>query len=337
MSMFSWYHQHTVGHHVDTNIPGCDPDLYHFALNADTGMPGFRTSIELRTLPENSNGQRRERFWRKGRWLRIPMSTVGPSLLWDPLSLGNPQFVQAFLGLVPFRRFWMRGLFMHSVGRSIVIWLAIIHPITICLVAASNWLTGAAQAFLFVVTPYAIHGCIFYVFSQVSHVQQECSKLKLDDVSMQLWHHSNPKLRQYQLECEHSSFETTGFDQQSQPAQEWAIHQVENTLDYAVDSRFWLHVSVGLNLQAVHHLFPQVGWGHYTELGPIVRDVCAEFNVKYSVKPSFWDALNSHFHHLSVINDEPYASVWVRPQPGRASRATLELLGQLDQVARKTL
>jgi hypothetical protein len=33
---------------------------------------------------------------------------------------------------------------------------------------------------------------------------------------------------------------------------EWAAHQIEHTLDYAVDSPLWLHLSNGLNLQVVH-------------------------------------------------------------------------------------
>ena len=50
----------------------------------------------------------------------------------------------------------------------------IIHPITISLVSASGWILGALSAVLFVVLPYAVHGCLFYAFSQVSHIQDEC-------------------------------------------------------------------------------------------------------------------------------------------------------------------
>jgi len=336
MSMFSWYHQHTIGHHVDTNIPGRDPDLYHFVMNA--GLPGFRTTVELRPLPEIN----REKFWRSGLWLRIPFSTDGPSIIWDMTSLCSPAFVQSFLGLVPYRALWMQGLAMHSVGRSIVIWLAIIHPITISLVTANNWLIGALKAVLFVIAPYAIHGCIFYVFSQVSHVQQECSKIQLDDSSQCLSHHSSPEFIPKHTGHARTDFAPVPFDLQHNSLdanypQEWAVHQVENALDYAVESRFWLHISLGLNLQVVHHLFPQVAWCHYTDLSPIVRDVCSEFGVNYNTKTSFWEALASHFSYLKLINDEPYASVWVRPPPGRASVATLHALDQLDISVRKAL
>lgn len=46
--------------------------------------------------------------------------------------------------------------------------------------------------------------------------------------------------------------------QQQEAVEEWAVHQIGHALDYATESRFWLHVSNGLNLQVVHHLFPQV-------------------------------------------------------------------------------
>merc|ERR1740121_1774530 len=70
-----------------------------------------------------------------------------------------------------------------------IIWLAIIHPITICLVAASHWAQGILRAALFVVFPYALHGCLFYAFSQVSHVQRECSGLKADGVDRTKFQH----------------------------------------------------------------------------------------------------------------------------------------------------
>jgi len=92
--------------------------------------------------------------------------------------------------------------------------------------------------------------------------------------------------------------------------QEWARHQVEHALDYASGSRLWLHLSVGLNLQVEHHLFPQVGWGHYRELAPIVRTTCAEFGVAYSEQPSFWAALKGHFSHLQRLNSGELADKW---------------------------
>lgn len=239
--------------------------------------------------------------------LRIPLATFGPTLLWDINSLSADVFGQAFLGLVPYRQKWMDGLHLHSIGRSIVIWLAIIHPITISLTTARNWAAGAVYAFFFVIVPYYIHGCIFYVFSQVSHVQQECSNVTPEE-------------------------QAAGIKDSDEKPAEWALQQVEHTLDYAIGSTFWLHVSNGLNLQVVHHLFPQVGWGHYVQLAPIIHEVCADFNVAYATKSSFWKAVASHYSYLVSINDEPNASLWIQPPPGQASPGALPVLGQSDAV-----
>jgi len=348
MSLFSWYHQHTVGHHCDTSIPGRDPDLYHFAIHADKGMPGFRTSVELRTLPEFSermqkreaqNGKpteilKRESYWRSGFLLRVPFSTLGPTLLWDIQSLAIPELDQAFLGLVPYRSRWMQGLAIHSIGRVLVIWLAFIHPITICLVTASGWGTGLLSAACFAIFPYAIHGCIFYAFSQVSHVQEECSQHKIGPAEHSAWSHRHPTSKRMNdrppRETPKNAEDIINEESGRVKPKEWAIHQVEHALDYAIDSKFWLHVSNGLNLQVVHHLFPQVGWGHYTELAPIIQEVCSEFGVKYATKPSFFSALSSHYDYLKHINDEPNGSVWIKPSPGRASPDALWVLDQVD-------
>jgi hypothetical protein len=175
MSLFSWQHQHTIGHHVHTNIAGSDPDLYHFTLGADAGMPGFRTSVETCTLPEKAyDGCSRSAWWRRGFQLRVPLATFGPSILWDPMSLADPIFDHSFMGIVPYPQLSSLQLFTHSVGRCIVIWLALIHPITICLVAATDWGRGAVLALLFAIIPFGVHGTLFYMFSQVSHVQHQC-------------------------------------------------------------------------------------------------------------------------------------------------------------------
>ena len=75
------------------------------------------------------------------------------------MSLVVPDFEASFLGVVPYRQGhtgWELG--GHSAGRAIIIWLAIIHPITVSLVTASSWLTGGLAALLFIVLPYGLHG-----------------------------------------------------------------------------------------------------------------------------------------------------------------------------------
>jgi hypothetical protein len=126
-SQLSWQHQHTVGHHVHTNVAGWDPDLYHFTAAADNGLPGCRTSLGERTLPERvgRTGRffTRERWWRLGWRLRVPFSSFGPSIISDTMSL--VEFGGAFVGLVPYIGISELELTLHSIGRCIVIWMTV--------------------------------------------------------------------------------------------------------------------------------------------------------------------------------------------------------------------
>jgi hypothetical protein len=218
-------------------------------------------------------------------------------------------------------------------------------------VTAEGWVSGAGRSVLFVIAPYAIHGCLFYIFSQVSHIQQECFGVDVDESTRALWYHSHPydknELMHRQTSAGSVSLmprsgpslaaekETASAKQcaKATTPREWAVHQVAHSLDYAVASKFWLHISNGLNLQVVHHLFPQVGWGHYRELSLIIHEVCDTFGVKYSVEPTFWAAVASHFKYLTKVNDEPLASVWVQAPAGYALPFTMNFLDQLDDVA----
>jgi hypothetical protein len=47
-------------------------------------------------------------------------------------------------------------LTLHSIGRCIVIWMAVVHPITVSLVTATSWIRGIAMSVLFVVFPYLL-------------------------------------------------------------------------------------------------------------------------------------------------------------------------------------
>jgi hypothetical protein len=182
------------------------------------------------------------------------------------------------------------------------------------------------------------------MFSQVSHIQQQCFEIGPDTCDSAEWRHQHPydknevRFRQatgYLKEVPRPHVEVpvaTGGGSEDKRLQEWAIHQVEHCLDYAVDSKFWLHISNGLNLQVVHHLFPQVGWGHYRELSRIIQEVCNSFGVKYSVKPTFWSAAVSHIEYVTRINDEPLASVWVRPSVRYAPDHVMDCLDQLDWI-----
>ncbi|MBL0128823.1 MAG: acyl-CoA desaturase [Flavobacteriales bacterium] len=82
---------------------------------------------------------------------------------------------------------------------------------------------------------------------------------------------------------------------------EWAVHQMETTVNFATHNRVWNWLFGGLNFQIEHHLFPRISHVHYPELSKRLRKVCAEFNIEYHEFPSLRSALWSHLMHLRQV------------------------------------
>jgi linoleoyl-CoA desaturase len=88
---------------------------------------------------------------------------------------------------------------------------------------------------------------------------------------------------------------------------EWAIHQVKTTANFAPRGRLISWYVGGLNFQIEHHLFPKVCHVHYPAIAPIVREVCAEYDVPYTEYASFPAALASHGRLLRRMGRRPPA------------------------------
>jgi linoleoyl-CoA desaturase len=104
---------------------------------------------------------------------------------------------------------------------------------------------------------------------------------------------------------EASSFELpVSTDGKSQMENSWAIHEVENTTDFAPDKKFLTWFIGGLNFQIEHHLFTGICHVHYPKLAPIVKAVASDFHVPYHVEPTFWEALRGHVKMLKKLGRE---------------------------------
>jgi len=79
---------------------------------------------------------------------------------------------------------------------------------------------------------------------------------------------------------------------------EWAIHQVETTVDFARGSKIACWFLGGLNFQIEHHLFNRICHVHYPALSKVVEETCQEFGVKYAAHKTFLGAVASHFRWL---------------------------------------
>jgi linoleoyl-CoA desaturase len=79
---------------------------------------------------------------------------------------------------------------------------------------------------------------------------------------------------------------------------DWAVHQVQTTVDFARGNPVLCWFLGGLNFQVEHHLFHKICHVHYPALSKVVEEVCHEFGVRYSAQKTLVAAIGSHFRWL---------------------------------------
>lgn len=87
--------------------------------------------------------------------------------------------------------------------------------------------------------------------------------------------------------------------------EEWAIHQVKTTANFAPRNKIISWYVGGLNYQVEHHLFPRISHIHYPAINPIVRQTCAEFGIAYHEFPTMTRAIGSHFRMMRELGRKP--------------------------------
>ena len=103
---------------------------------------------------------------------------------------------------------------------------------------------------------------------------------------------------------EETEFEFSGADDKI-IENEWAIHQIRTTADFARGNKFISWYVGGLNYQVEHHLFPRISHIHYPEISKIVEQKCREFNVEYHAMPSMAAAIASHYRFMKMLGKKP--------------------------------
>lgn len=89
---------------------------------------------------------------------------------------------------------------------------------------------------------------------------------------------------------------------------EWAVHQVETTVNFAPRNRILNWYAGGLNFQIEHHLMPHICHVHYPRLAKIVEETCREFGVKYFTYPTWRAALAGHLRALKHLGQPPQSA-----------------------------
>lgn len=82
--------------------------------------------------------------------------------------------------------------------------------------------------------------------------------------------------------------------------EEWAVHQLRTTADFAPDNSLATWYFGGLNFQVEHHLFPGVSHRHYPALAGIVAQTARDHGLAYNVYPSWRAALRGHVNNIAL-------------------------------------
>lgn len=86
---------------------------------------------------------------------------------------------------------------------------------------------------------------------------------------------------------------------------EWAIHELQTTVNFSRKSRLFAWMIGGLNFQIEHHLFPYISHIHYKAIAPIVKSTALEFGLPYHENKTFFGAVASHIRMLKRLGKQP--------------------------------
>jgi len=90
-------------------------------------------------------------------------------------------------------------------------------------------------------------------------------------------------------------------DEDGRVENNWAIHQLKTTANFANTNSLFSWLIGGLNFQIEHHLFPNICHVHYKAISKIVKGTAQEYNLPYHQHTTFLDALRSHFVYLNQL------------------------------------
>lgn len=98
----------------------------------------------------------------------------------------------------------------------------------------------------------------------------------------------------------HVLHETSFFeaDKESSVENNWAIHQMKTTSNFAMKNVPLTWLIGGLNYQIEHHLFPTICHVHYPAISAIVKLTAKEHGIPYLEHKTFVAAIYNHFSFL---------------------------------------
>lgn len=274
-NMSSWHNQHTIGHHIYTNIFKADPDL------------PIKESGDVRRLVT-------KQVWKeicKYQHIYLPFlyGLLGVSMRISDVS---EVFTAHTNGPIRVNPHGFLGQLEHIVSKLFCAYWRIYIPLYIWNIPLLHyWLPLSIMAEL--TTGY------WLAFNfQVSHISTVAEfplsnnpvpKKDLNDKSLGVAGITNTNI--------------TGIKYEVVPL-EWAVAQVIASVDYSQSSPWTTFCCGALNFQIEHHLLPSVSQYHYPAVAPIIRRVCEKYKVKYNCLSNFYEAFYYHLQYLYKLGQK---------------------------------
>jgi linoleoyl-CoA desaturase len=82
---------------------------------------------------------------------------------------------------------------------------------------------------------------------------------------------------------------------------EWAVHQLMTTANFAPKNKLLNWFVGGLNFQVEHHLFPNICHLHYPQISKIVEATANKYGIPYLSNPTLFGAIKSHLIRLKEL------------------------------------
>jgi linoleoyl-CoA desaturase len=86
---------------------------------------------------------------------------------------------------------------------------------------------------------------------------------------------------------------------------EWVLHQLKTTANFATRNKFISWWMGGLNFQIEHHLFPRISHIHYPAISKIIKKACEDFGMPYIEYRQMRRAVVSHVNYLKSLSRKP--------------------------------
>lgn len=82
---------------------------------------------------------------------------------------------------------------------------------------------------------------------------------------------------------------------------EWMVHQLKTTSNFATNSKLMTWYASGWNFQIERHLLPALGDLHRPSISRIMKKCTQDFNVPYNESKTFFKAISSNFKLLKTL------------------------------------